>query len=224
MRTLYSKVWQKKKMAEDVKDRIIKGAAELFKRKGIKAVTMDEIAVKLSISKRTIYENFKDKQSIINSCLDSTFKNLEDEMNDISKTSSNPVEALFCMFEYVDIVVREYNKQFFEDLVGTVTEDDYKDKKYRHRALISAKVKSAIDEGFFRNELGVDIITALLTQNFSPLIAELNELGLHPSPLELKLRVNLILLKGIATQKGAKVINELQEKASLKMSGNITTE
>ena len=185
---------------------------------------MDEIAVKLSISKRTIYENFKDKQSIINSCLDSTFKNLEDEMNDISKTSSNPVEALFCMFEYVDIVVREYNKQFFEDLVGTVTEDDYKDKKYRHRALISAKVKNAIDEGFFRNELGVDIITALLTQNFSPLIAELNELGLHPSPLELKLRVNLILLKGIATQKGAKVINELQEKASLKMSGNITTE
>ena len=39
----------------EIKDRIIEGAAELFKTYGIKSVTMDSLASHLGISKRTIY-------------------------------------------------------------------------------------------------------------------------------------------------------------------------
>ena len=42
----------------DLKDRIINQAGELFVKYGVKSISMDEIASKLGISKRTIYQNF----------------------------------------------------------------------------------------------------------------------------------------------------------------------
>ncbi|MBR5167404.1 MAG: helix-turn-helix transcriptional regulator, partial [Salinivirgaceae bacterium] len=40
----------------DARDIILDGAAKLFKQKGLKSVTMDELAKSLGMSKRTIYE------------------------------------------------------------------------------------------------------------------------------------------------------------------------
>ena len=53
----------------DARDSILDGAAKLFKQKGLKSVTMDELAKSLGMSKRTIYENFKDKDELIETCL-----------------------------------------------------------------------------------------------------------------------------------------------------------
>ncbi|MDD3356727.1 MAG: TetR/AcrR family transcriptional regulator, partial [Dysgonamonadaceae bacterium] len=49
----------------ELKDRIIYQAGELFVKHGIKRISMDEIASKLGISKRTIYQNFKDKEDLL---------------------------------------------------------------------------------------------------------------------------------------------------------------
>ena len=49
----------------DNRERIIEGAAELFKTYGIKSVTMDSLANHLGMSKRTIYEVFSDKDELL---------------------------------------------------------------------------------------------------------------------------------------------------------------
>ncbi|HSH65044.1 MAG TPA: helix-turn-helix domain-containing protein, partial [Bacteroidia bacterium] len=49
----------------ETKDRILQGAEELFLKYGIKSVTMDDIAKHLSISKKTIYQFFSDKNEIV---------------------------------------------------------------------------------------------------------------------------------------------------------------
>ena len=53
----------------EIKDRIINKAGELFFQYGIRNISMDELASSLGISKRTIYENFKDKEDILYSLL-----------------------------------------------------------------------------------------------------------------------------------------------------------
>ncbi|MEA5126561.1 MAG: TetR/AcrR family transcriptional regulator [Proteiniphilum sp.] len=45
----------------ELNERIIEKAGELFRKYGIKNVSMDEIASSMGISKRTLYENFKNK-------------------------------------------------------------------------------------------------------------------------------------------------------------------
>ena len=45
-----------------LKERILEQAGKLFYLYGIKNVSMDDLASTLGVSKRTIYENFKDKE------------------------------------------------------------------------------------------------------------------------------------------------------------------
>ena len=51
------------------KDRIIAESTDLFVRYGVKSVRMDDIASRLGVSKRTIYELFGDRESLIRTCV-----------------------------------------------------------------------------------------------------------------------------------------------------------
>lgn len=53
----------------EVKDRIIRQALKSFADHGIKSVRMDDIANSLKISKRTLYEIFADKETLLTECL-----------------------------------------------------------------------------------------------------------------------------------------------------------
>lgn len=49
----------------ELRDRIIVKATEAFTLHGIKSITMDDIATSLGISKRTLYEVFEDKETLL---------------------------------------------------------------------------------------------------------------------------------------------------------------
>jgi hypothetical protein len=53
------------KKSTGMKERIQQKAAELFRRYGIRSVTMDEIATQLGISKKTIYQFYSDKDTLV---------------------------------------------------------------------------------------------------------------------------------------------------------------
>ena len=53
----------------ELRERIITAATEAFTSKGIKSITMDDIAAALGISKRTLYEVFSDKESLLKECI-----------------------------------------------------------------------------------------------------------------------------------------------------------
>ena len=50
---------------DEVRNLILNAALEQFMSKGIKEVKMDDIASLLSVSKRTIYELFSDKEELL---------------------------------------------------------------------------------------------------------------------------------------------------------------
>ena len=52
-----------------LRDRIIDVALDDFTSQGIRSVTMDEVATKLGISKRTLYEVFADKEALLVDCI-----------------------------------------------------------------------------------------------------------------------------------------------------------
>ena len=56
------------------RQRIIAEASALFAKSGIKRLTMDDLAKHIGISKRTIYEHFKNKEELLIACInDYTF-------------------------------------------------------------------------------------------------------------------------------------------------------
>ena len=49
----------------EIKERVITEATRMFSEMGIKSVRMDDIAVACGISKRTLYENFADREDLV---------------------------------------------------------------------------------------------------------------------------------------------------------------
>lgn len=56
-------------MEKEQKEAILAWVLHRFREKGVRSVTMDEIAAHAGISKRTLYEQFGDKEQLLIECL-----------------------------------------------------------------------------------------------------------------------------------------------------------
>ncbi|MDD3788554.1 MAG: TetR/AcrR family transcriptional regulator, partial [Petrimonas sp.] len=99
----------------DIKNRIVKQAGNLYYQYGIKNTSMDDLASSLGISKRTIYENFKDKEEILLYYL----KQLRDERNtafqEFLQESDNIMEFFIRIIELHQSIPYA-NVKFYEDI------------------------------------------------------------------------------------------------------------
>ena len=73
----------------EVKNRIIEESRKLFFKYGMKRVTMDDVSKNLSMSKKTLYQYFSDKDELVEEVTKVHLKQEEMEMEDISNNSNN---------------------------------------------------------------------------------------------------------------------------------------
>ncbi len=100
----------------DQKLTIVENSLELFVKKGCKAVTMDDVARENGISKRTLYEIFKDKTDLLEECLRYMYNQMEEYFNSIKGNTGNVIETLFIMQSDQSDVLFNLRKNFFEGL------------------------------------------------------------------------------------------------------------
>ncbi|HPH63659.1 MAG TPA: TetR/AcrR family transcriptional regulator [Paludibacteraceae bacterium] len=100
----------------DIRARVIEHAAKKFAANGIKSITMDEIAEQLGMSKRTLYELFKDKKNLVTECL-YYFENLAKEsQKKIFRETDNTFEAIVLSFKSNLEGFQQIDKKFLEDI------------------------------------------------------------------------------------------------------------
>ena len=78
-----------------MKEKIIHKASELFLSIGFKSVTMDDLAQSMSISKKTIYQFFENKNKLIIACSESIQGKIIATFKEIRKNEKNPIISLF---------------------------------------------------------------------------------------------------------------------------------
>ena len=54
---------------EESKRKIVETSLQMFNRRGVRGVTMDDIASTMHISKRTLYESFANKEELLSECV-----------------------------------------------------------------------------------------------------------------------------------------------------------
>ena len=74
-----------------IKEQIMLTAFDLFSEHGIKNVSMDDIAHNASISKRTLYELFEDKETLLTECINLSYTKMRLSMK---RLESEPITAL----------------------------------------------------------------------------------------------------------------------------------
>ena len=96
-----------------IKEQIINTAFDLFSQYGIKSVSMDDVAKAAGISKRTLYESFEDKETLLIEGID---HNSEQYLTGFEKEPFNALEVILLFYEEMMKNPRWFNEKFYEDL------------------------------------------------------------------------------------------------------------
>lgn len=128
----------------DVKERIIETTMRIFNEKGLK-FTMDDIAMGLSMSKKTIYKVFRDKESLFSQMVDYCFDKIKESESQILSDEQMPtVEKI-------------------RNILG-VLPDSYKDIDFRKLYLLKDKYPKIYKRVEERLETGWENTIALIKQ------------------------------------------------------------
>jgi len=181
---------------------------------GIRSTAMDDIARHMGISKRTIYENFRDKDDLVRATLINHKKEQNRKINTIIATTPNVIEAIFkVMFDFVSRF-NQINPAFFSDLQKyhhEICQDLLPRQEEEHRALLNDLFKKGINEGFFRSDINIDIVSRILNIQFKAASDE----KLFPSSAfsraDIFMNIIVNFTRGVSTPEGIKIIDMLIE-------------
>lgn len=73
---------------------IVEKATELFLNLGFKCITMNNLALSMEVSKKIIYQHFKNKQELIKESSFTIFERITSEVKKVKEHSINPIEEL----------------------------------------------------------------------------------------------------------------------------------
>ncbi|HEY5690597.1 MAG TPA: TetR/AcrR family transcriptional regulator [Cyclobacteriaceae bacterium] len=203
--------------AIDTKIKILQGAAELFMRYGIRSVSMDNIANHLGVSKKTLYQYFKDKDEMVLSVTKAHIAKDQEELDQIGKTAKNSIEELVKLSRCLRENFRDMNPSLLFDLEKYHREAwnvwlDYKNnfiKDQIQRSLIQGK-----EEGYFRAEVNTNVMAIMRIETiqlaFDPSLFPKDQYELT----DVQMQIFEHFIYGIFTYKGRKLYEKYKEKLS----------
>lgn len=195
-----------------MKETITSTATELFLNQGFKSVTMDDIANELAMSKKTLYQHYSNKETIVAVVVDKLFENICSVIDGICERKQNPIEEVY-----------EIKKQVMHHLKDEASAPMHQLQKYYPTIYKSLKsrqfhymqecvvdnVKRGLDEGLFRDNIDVDFVSRIYFNG----VTGIKDPQLFPStmfaPKDLFESFLEYHLRGIVTPKGRKILNNL---------------
>jgi len=184
---------------------ILEKAGELFNKYGIKSVSMDDIAQQLSISKKTLYQYFKDKADLVVRVV--KFHNCDEDQEFIEITNSNlnAIDSLIEVSKYLIEKMKEINPSILYDLrkyYPELTKDLILNRKEHVYTNIKNNLIKGMEEGMYRQDLNPDIITSLYVKRMDDVISEddyyINKFAQH----EIFSQLFIYHIRGIVSEKG----------------------
>lgn len=103
-------------MSDEVKNKILNGAETLFLKYGFKSITMDDIARELGISKKTLYQFFEDKTSLVDQTVTRHITQEENSCKEIWAQIKNPVEFMLAITDSFGDIKKQINQSILFDL------------------------------------------------------------------------------------------------------------
>jgi AcrR family transcriptional regulator len=192
-------------------ERIIQGGEELFLTAGIKSVTMDDIAKHLGMSKKTIYQFFKDKNELVIALVKKKLKEDEDEIADIMSRSGNVIEEMINMMKCSEDIFSRINPIVIHDMQKYHPEAWAEFQKFKADVLISTLeelLTKGIKQSYIRPDIDVKIIARMrvsqVEMGFNTNIFPMAEFN----PWKVQVQFLEHFNYGICTLKGYKLLNQ----------------
>lgn len=186
---------------------------DLFSQYGVKSVSMDDIARNIGISKRTIYEFFEDKETLLQEAIKSHNNYMRDILKALEKGPYTSLDIFVLFYEEFMKRPRWYNRKYYDDLkrFPKAVEQAEKDKADFTQKCIKLLNRGA-KEGVFNKDVNIEIL-ALLAREQLKMIRP-SKTFLNHSVAEVFTTVLFTFLRGICTEKGLTILERYALKHS----------
>lgn len=195
------------------RNHVIAMASQMFFEQGIRKVRMDDVAAALTMSKRTLYEMFADKEELLLECMKVNQEELFRFAKKVASESENVLEIVLRLYIHGMENVKKVHHSMFQDLkkypkVCAYLNSRKEEKNAHNKEFYRIGVKQEV----FRDDINFDIFQFLMDLTMNGFLNNriLMEKWTLAEVLDTVMRVNM---RGICTEKGQRMLDEfLREK------------
>ena len=195
--------------------RILTKSHELFMLYGIRSVSMDEIANHLGISKKTIYQYFKDKDALVEGVINIEIEMHQDEFSKYAAISENAIHELFLTLDTVEEMLKHMNPSVMFDLQKYHSSAFEKFRTHKNTFfydIIKANIERGKQEGLFRADIDVDVLTRYRLANMFLMFDFEHFPSNKFTPIQIISETTDNFLHGMSTQAGLKIIETYKQE------------
>ena len=187
------------------KDRFLEFALSKFIKFGSKRCTLDDLAHELGISKKTIYENFKGKEEIIQESLVALLNKLRYQINEcVEKEKSDPIRAVIAIYRIGLDTFKSFSPTFLRSLKKYYPNvyrlfNDFRENDVS--VLVKDLLLNGQGKGQIRKDVDIDLTYELYYNRMEYIVhAENKNFYEQFTPKELLDHIVINNLRGIATK------------------------
>lgn len=198
----------------ELKGRIVHEATAMFLEEGIKSVRMDDIAVKLGVSKRTLYEMFTDKNDLLEQSVKHHFDLIKANIINRASEARNVFEEVFAImnaFQYNERhkVMAMSLCKFYPDIYRRFRRDMHSFSDCEFDQLLDR----GVEQGLLRPDLNKGLAKITLTYTIHALFDQRHSQQQHDG-LSLEMAFEYVIVnffRGLSTSQGIEMLDEIMK-------------
>lgn len=202
----------------DLKERILTITTQQTMQVGVSSTTMDNIARSCGISKRTLYELFPDKLTLLTEAMRFSIGKQREKLNELIEKSDNTLNALLSIYSHIRDQVSHTAQVMIDDIRRLYPSlyQEYLNEHFQNNRNFAQILKEGQKQGFIRKNADIDvaisgfsIIMLNIKRNNPIAISQFNTKQILDETF-------ITLIRGLASQEGIKIIDKFLEERETK--------
>lgn len=187
------------------RQRIIETSREMFFRAGFSKVTMDEIAAKLGMSKKTLYKCFPTKMNLLEEVAQLTKNEFRTNFDIVLKNKD--LDVIQKLSRFIEIISSRLsnllNKSFLNDIQKFAPEVWHKMEEFRKEMIYTrfgSLVREGMQEGVFRKDIPHEVVILIFFSTIHNIINPTTLANLPLTATEAYQAITKLFLEGVLTE------------------------
>jgi len=206
-------------MTNDTAKRIFQQAHLLFMQYGLKSVSMDDIANKIGISKKTIYQFYADKEALVAQVVKQITTNNQLQCDNDICNSENAIHEIILAMDQMSKLFETMNPSILFDL-QKYYQQAFKIFLTHKNEYVYGKIKENINRGIkedlYRDDLNVEIVSRYRVESIVIAFNPEFQSSVKSSLVTIAQELSTFFLYGVVNEKGYKLINKYSKNRSKK--------
>ena len=192
-------------LQQGLRGAILLAAFERFVMHGVKATSMTEVSNAVGISKRTLYELYKDKETLLLEGLEFRSKRIIKVMEVAEQRSDNALEVILFFVEEMKREFVTLSERFITDVRRyPIVTKQFEVNQHRNNRRANLLYRRGIAEGLFLDGIKINLVTHVM-DSLIMAVHEYSDTGGFTTFAQIE-NILYIILRGISTSKGQSII------------------